>query len=102
MDSRRLANIIFDKGQKIPESRYKSICESLEAESFSLDDYVVAYKLRDKFMGKIAFTLADGANVLISESTLLSLANLTSIDKDSVSTYMNSGYDQFADIIRVL
>ena len=99
MDSRRLANIIFDKGQKIPESRYKSICESLEAESFSLDDYVVAYKLRDKFMGKIAFTLADGANVLISESTLLSLA---SIDKDSVSTYMNSGYDQFADIIRVL
>ena len=101
MDTHRLANIIFDKGQKITESHYAGICESIDTESFSLDEYVISYKTKDNFMGKLAFKLDDGTNVLISESALQNLRSLN-INRDKLERHMNSNYSNFKQIIEVI
>ena len=98
MDTARLANVIFDRGSKISESRYTAIIESIESDMFTLDEYVVAYKLKESFLGKIAFKLKDGASVLISES-LIEKINGLNINKSEVGSYMLESYANFKNIV---
>ena len=98
MDTARLANVIFDRGSKISQSRYTAIQESIESDLFTLDEYVVAYKLKESYLGKIAFKLNDGTSVLISES-LIEKINGLNINKSEVSAYMLESYTNFKNII---
>lgn len=101
MDSHRLANIIFDKGQKITESHYSSICESIDSDSFTLNEYVMAYKLKENFMSKIPYKLKDGTKVLISESSMHKLCGLN-ISRQELECFMNESYSNFKQIIGII
>lgn len=101
MDTHRLANVIFDRGQKITESHYASICESIESDSFTLNEYVVSYKLKDSFLGKIAYQLNDGTKVLVSESTMQKLCALN-MNRQLLERHMNDSYDNFKQVIGIV
>ena len=101
MDTHRLANIIFDRGQKITEIHYKSIASAIDSDEFSLNEYVVAYKAKDEFMGKIAFKLADNTKVLISESTMNQLCSLN-INRNELERHMNASYSNFKQVIGII
>ena len=101
MDTARLANVIFDKGHKIPQTRYSAICESIESDVFTLDEYVLAYKLKENFLGKVPFLLADGTKVLISESAINKINSLN-INRQELEEFMSKDYASFKQLIEVI
>lgn len=101
MNITRLANVIFDLGKKVTQSRYAYICESIDNDTFTLDEYVVGYKLKEAFLGKIPFKLEDDTNVLVSESFVQKLSALN-IDREKLLEYMSSNYKNFQTITEVV
>lgn len=101
MDNSRLANVIFDKGRKITESHYKMICEKIDSDVFTLDEYVMEYKAKDSFLGKLAFNLKDGTSVLISESTITKL-NQLNINKADLEEHMGANLSNFKQVIGII
>lgn len=101
MDTCRLANVIFDRGQKITESHYKNICESIDSEIFTLDEYVISYKMKESFMGRLAFRLKDDTKVLITESCAKQLS-LLNINRKELEEHMNKSYDDFKQVIGII
>lgn len=101
MDTHRLANVIFDKGQKINQTQYKLICESIDNDSFTLNEYVMDYKLKEKFVGKIAYKLDDGSKVLVSEENIRAINSLD-CERSEVEVFMNKNYSNFKSIINLL
>lgn len=101
MDKSRLANVIFDRGQKITESRYKTICERIDNDAFTLDEYVVEYKAKDSFMGKLAFNLRDGSRVLVSEDTMTKLSSLN-INRTHLEEHMGANLANFKQVIGIV
>lgn len=101
MDIKRLANVIFDRGQKIPQTRYAMICEAIKSDQFTLDEYVLAYKSKEKFLNKIAYKLNDGTNVIISESTVQKLNSLN-INTNELEKFMSENYSNFKKVIGIV
>lgn len=101
IESSRLANVIFDLGKKISQVEYSMICESIESDKLSLNEYVLAYKKKDSIEGNIFFSLDDGSRVLISES-MLNRINSLEIDKSSLIEFMSKSIDSFKDVMREL
>lgn len=101
MDNSRLANVIFDRGQKITQSHYQQICESIADDTFTLDEYVLDYKLKERFIGKVPYRLQDGSNVLVSENLIRKL-NSIDIDKQQLSDFMRKSCDNFKKILSIL
>jgi hypothetical protein len=101
MDTTRLANVIFDKGQKITQKRYASICESIDNDRFTLDEYVIEYKLKENFLNKIPFKLDDGTNILLSE-TFINKINSLDVNKTKLEEYTRSNYSNFKKVIEVV
>lgn len=101
MDTCRLANVIFDRGQKITESHYNNICKYIDTDRFTLDEYVISYKLKESFMGRIAFKLADNTKVLVSESCVKQLS-LLNINRKELEEHMNNSYDNFKQVIGII
>lgn len=101
LDSSRLANVIFDLGKKISQTEYSQICESIEADTLSLNPYVLAYKKKDLLERNVFFSLKDGSRVLISEDTLNTINSLE-IDKSSLLEFMSVSIDNFKDVMREL
>lgn len=101
MDTSRLANVIFNKGKKIPQTRYSMICEHIENDMFTLDEYVLDYKLKESFLGKVPYKLLDGTNVIISSKTIQQL-NTINIDKKKLEEFMSLDYKNFKKLIEVI
>ena len=101
MNTSRLANVIFDKGQKITQTQYQHICESLENDMFTLDEYVLGYKLKENFIGKVPYQLNDGTKVLVSKELIESINNLD-INKDKLVEFMSSSIDNFKKTLSVI
>ena len=101
MNTSRLANVIFDKGQKITQTQYQHICESLENDKFTLDEYVLGYKLKENFIGKVPYQLNDGTKVLVSESFINKIHTLN-IDKKQLEEYMQENYSNFKKLAEVI
>lgn len=99
IDNSRLASVIFDGGKKISQSRYIAICESIESDSLSLDEYVISYKKRDDILGNLFFCLKDGSRVLLDEECVSILKSLD-MDQEKLTAYMNESYDNFFRIIK--
>jgi hypothetical protein len=98
IDVSKLASVIFDRGQKITQSSYNMICESIENERFTLDEYVIDYKSRDKVLGRLAFKLSDGTTMLVEEYTVKKLITLN-IDRTKLSDYMSSSESNFKKVV---
>ncbi len=101
MNTVRLANVIFDKGQKITQTQYQHICESIDNDRFTLDEYVLDYKLKENFIGKVPYKLNDGSKVLISESSIKHL-NRINVDKDKLLEFMSVSIDNFKKTLSVI
>jgi len=99
IDNSRLASVIFDGGKKISQSHYIQICESIESDKLTLDDYVIAYKKREGILGNIFFSLKDGSRVLLDEECVSILKSLD-MDKEVLIEYMSDSYDNFFRIIK--
>lgn len=101
MDSHRLANVIFDRGQKINQTQYTFICESIDDDRFTLNEYVLDYKIKEKFVNRIAYKLGDGTKVLVSEANIRNL-NALNTNKKELETFMSESYSNFKKVIEVL
>lgn len=101
MDTSRLANVIFDRGQKITQTHYQSICESIANDRFTLDEYVLAYKLKEQFVGKVPYVLNDGTKVLISKDLIESI-NILDIDKNQLELYMCECVFNFKNVVSLV
>lgn len=101
MDASRLANVIFDRGQKITQAHYQQICESIETDRFTLDAYVLDYKLKERFCEKVPYRLDDGTKFLVSESMITKMRNLD-MNLDELTEYMCKSSDNMTSIIRIL
>jgi hypothetical protein len=101
MDTHRLANVIFDRGQKINQTQYQFICESIDSDRFTLNEYVLDYKIKEKFVNRIAYKLGDGTKVLVSEENIRNL-NALNNNKKEVEAFMFESYANFKKVIEVL
>ena len=99
VDSKRIANIIFDKGKRIPQVEYFSICESIEDDRLSLNEYVISYKKKDAILENLFFSLKDGTRILIKEEVLNKLSGLN-LDKVSLVKYMSENKENFQNVMR--
>lgn len=95
----RIATIIFDSGKKLSESEYKSICESIESDSFSSNKIVNEYKKKDSIFGSNVFVLNDGTRALISESMISKIADLKIPELDSYIRESKENLDKIIDCI---
>jgi hypothetical protein len=101
MDINRLANIIFQRGEKLHEKSYKMICESLESDIFTLSEHVADYKAIDSVLGKNVYVLQDGTRVLVSRELIESLNSLNT-DKDRLGDFMSQSQKNFKNVIGIL
>lgn len=99
IDSKRLATVIFDMGKKISQSEYSLICESIDDDRFTLNEFVLAYKKKDSLLENMFFTLKDGSRILLNEDTLNTINNLQ-MDKDLLIEYMSKSEENFQKAIR--
>jgi hypothetical protein len=101
MNSIRLANVIFDMGEKLSQSKYELICEDIRSDRFTLSEHVCAYKKLDMVAGKNAYRLTDGTTVLVSPELIESLNSL-SIDKNKLTTFMSQSEKNFKSVLRTI
>lgn len=101
VDSARLANVIFDLGKKIPQTDYAMICESIESDQLTLNEYVISYKKKDLIENNLFFSLKDGSRVLIAED-MLNRINSLNMDRNSLIEYMSESIDNFKSVLKEL
>ena len=99
IDNSRIANIIFNRGQKISQGKYISICESIQDDRFTLDEYVLDYKKKDCILGNMFFTLKDSSRILVSENLLNTISKLD-VDHDLLIEYMRESSDNFYTVVK--
>jgi hypothetical protein len=80
MNSIRLANVIFDMGEKLSQSKYELICEDIRSDRFTLSEHVCAYKKLDMVAGKNAYR----------------------IDKNKLTTFMSQSEKNFKSVLRTI
>jgi hypothetical protein len=101
MDITRLANVIFQKGEKIHQKEYTEICEAIETDKFSLSEHVAEYKSHDSVLGKNIYLLEDGSKVLVSKELIESINSLD-VNKDKLSEYMSKSVDKLKKVLSVI
>lgn len=101
MDNSRLANVIFHRGVKITQTHYQSICESIANDRFTLDEYVLEYKLKEQFVGKVPYMLDDSTKILVSEDTIRKI-NRLNINRTQLESFMVESYANFKKLIEVV
>lgn len=101
MNQSRLASIIFERGKKISQQSYSMICESINKDSFSLNEYVVDYKKKDAILEKLFFILEDGSKILVSEETLNKLQK-TNLDRSKLEEYARSSKKNFLKVLEAI
>ena len=101
MEYNRLANVIFQRGEKIHQAQYDSICESIETDKFTLSEHVADYKAFDSILGKNVYLLEDGTKVLVSKELIESINNLD-INKDKLVQFMSASIDNFKKTLSVI
>ncbi len=101
MDITRLANVIFQKGEKIHQKEYSEICEAIETDKFSLSEHVAEYKFHDSVLGKNIYLLEDGTKILVSKELIESINSL-GVNKDKLSGYMCKSIDNFKQALDVI
>lgn len=98
IDYSRLSTIIFDKGVRLSQSEYQRICEEIDSDKLTLNEYVIAYKKKDALIGNVFFTLDDGSRILLDESTLNTIDNLK-IDKNRLVEFMRLNESNFKSVV---
>ena len=98
MDINRLANIIFNRGEKIHEKKYAVICEHIKNDIFTLSEHVADYKSFDSILGKNVYLLEDGSKVLISAELIESL-NRLNMDRERLEAFMCKSVKNFKNVI---
>lgn len=101
MDITRLANVIFQKGEKIHQKEYSEICESIKTDKFSLSEHVAEYKSFDSVIGKNIYLLEDGTKVLLSKELIESI-NKLNVNKDKLTAYMSKSVDNLKKALIVI
>lgn len=101
MNTSRLANVIFDKGKKITQTHYQYICESIDNDCFTLDEYVLEYKVKENFIGKVPYQLNDGTKILVSENVIKNI-NKLEIDKNKLQKFMSESIDNFKKTLSII
>jgi hypothetical protein len=77
------------------------ICEAIKSDRFTLDEYVLSYKTKEKFLDKVAYKLNDGTNVIVSEATIQKL-NTLNINTTVLEKYMSENYSNFKKVIGIV
>ena len=101
MEYSRLANVIFQRGEKIHQAQYDSICESIETDKFTLSEHVADYKHLDSVLGKNIYLLEDGSKVLVSRELIESI-NKLEIDKSKLQKFMSESIDNFKKTLSII
>ena len=101
MDKVRLASIIFENGKKISQSKYETITESIETDRFSLCEYVLNYKKKDKIFDCYLFVLNDGSRILLDEDFINSLNNLN-MKKNELELYISESKENMNKIMEIV
>lgn len=101
MNQTRLASIIFERGKKISQQAYTQICESVQTDKFTLNEYVVDYKKKDAIFEKLFFILNDGTKILVSEETLNKLQSLD-LDRSQLEEYAGSSKKNFLKVLETI
>jgi len=101
MEYSRLANVIFQRGEKIHQAQYDSICESIETDKFTLSEHVADYKHFDSVLGKNIYLLEDGSKVLVSRELIESI-NKLEIDKSKLQKFMSESIDNFKKTLSII
>lgn len=101
MEYSRLANVIFQRGEKIHQAQYDSICESIETDKFTLSEHVSDYKHFDSVLGKNIYLLEDGSKVLVSRELIESI-NKLEIDKSKLQKFMSESIDNFKKTLSII
>lgn len=101
MDITRLANVIFQRGEKIHQKEYSEICEAIETDKFSLSEHVAEYKSFDSVIGKNIYLLEDGTKVLLSKELIESI-NLLNVNKEKLTAYMSKSVDNLKKALIVM
>lgn len=101
MEYNRIANVIFQRGKKIHQAEYDSICESIENDKFTLSEHVADYKYFDSILGKNIYLLEDGSKVLVSKELIESI-NKLEIDKNKLQRFMVESIDNFKKTLSVI
>lgn len=101
MEYNRLANVIFQRGEKIHQAQYDAICESIESDKFTLSEHVSDYKAFDSIMGKNVYLLEDGTRVLVSRELIEHINNLD-INKDKLLGFMSSSIENFKKTVSII
>lgn len=95
----KLSNVIFDKGRKITQANYQEICESIEDDRLTLNEYVIEYKKRDAIAENLFFTLKDGSRILLDEDVINTIRGLN-IDHDKLVGYMSESKENFNKVMK--
>lgn len=101
MDITRLANVIFQKGEKIHQKQYTEICESIQSDKFTLSEHVAEYKSHDSVLGKNIYLLEDGSKVLLSKELIESI-NKVNVDKERLTEYMSKSIKHLKKVLSVV
>lgn len=101
MEYSRLANVIFQRGEKIHQAQYDSICESIETDKFTLSEHVADYKHFDSVLGKNIYLLEDGSKVLVSRE-LIEDINKLNINKDKLVEFMSKSENNFKKTLSII
>ena len=101
MEYNRLANVIFQRGEKIHQAQYDTICESIESDKFTLSEHVSDYKSFDAILGKNVYLLEDGTKVLVSKE-LIENINSLNINKDKLVEFMSKSEDNFKKTLSII
>ena|SRR5437763_12848415 len=97
----RLANVIFERAEYLTESQYKSICDSIDSDAFSLNEHVIDYKVKDAIYGKLFFLLEDGSKVLVSRGVLEKI-NKLNMDSGKLEAYMRQSLPNFQKMLETI
>lgn len=101
MNQNRLASIIFERGKKITQQSYSQICESIQSDKFTLNEYAIDYKKKDAIFEMIFFVLNDGSKVLVSENTLNRLQKLD-LNRSQLEEFAGSSKKNFLKVLEAI
>ena len=97
----RLANVIFERAEPLTESQYKSICETIDSDAFTLNEHVLDYKGKETIYGKLFFLLEDGSKVLVSKD-ILQRINELNMESGKLEAYMRQSLPTFQKMLETL
>jgi hypothetical protein len=100
-DVNRLANVIFERAEPLTENQYRTICEAIDSDAFTLNEHVLAYKAKETIYGYLFFLLEDGSKVLVSPN-LLETINSLNIDAKKLEGYMRRSLPNFTTMLETI